>query len=391
MADPENTESSEFQPAEQTGVEPMTELCRPLRVAWVASSQTFSHVGRILHPLAIGLMDEMVGVTILVPERSDQRELPNLPLLTINYSNAPWLMFRNRRLATMSAELVNRQISLLHALDASAAEIVQELAEAADLPYVVSSYSLGDARRLGGLDERCQCVLAASEPIRRELLFAQITAERRIQLVRPGVYHVGHATCFSDPSRSVAIVAGGQLDDYVAYEALLRSFNEVRSRNYDCAFFIIGNGKSEGRIRLAAEKLEIRSRLTFVDRQPATQLQGILKPADIYISPVSTQQVDIVSLLAMAAGDPVLAARSVADDFFIDGRTAMLFTSGNAAELTQKLISILEDQQSARNLADGALAYLHENHGAAKMVGEVTQIYRQACQAHRPAAASRTG
>jgi glycosyltransferase involved in cell wall biosynthesis len=148
-------------------------------------------------------------------------------------------------------------------------------------------------------------------------------------------------------------------------------------------FFLIGGGKAEPRIREAADKMNLRSRLTFVDRQVASQLQGILKSADIYISPRNTPHVDLTSLLAMAAGDPVLAARSQADDFFIDGRTALTFNAGNAAELTVKLASILEDRQAGAALADSALEYLREHHSAAQMVSAVAGIYRRAVEAPR--------
>jgi glycosyltransferase involved in cell wall biosynthesis len=355
----------------------------PLRVGWIAGEETFTHIGRILHPLAIGLMDELVSPTIFIPEHSDQSEIPDLPIGMVRYSPLQWFIFKTRTMSLLAAEAENRQISMLHALDASAEPLTRQLAQAWNMPYVVSCYSLGDAKRLGTVSGSCRAVLAATEPVRQELVSARSAPEEIIKLVRPGVYLVNHPTCFSDEQKSMTIVAGGRLDDFVAYEALLRAFNELHSRNCDCAFFIIGNGKAEARIRQASEKMDMRSRVTFVDRQPATQLQGILKSADIYISPADSPQMDLVSLLAMAAGDPVIAARSQVDDFLIDGRTALLFSKGNYMELTQKLLGVLDDKQSATNLANGALDYLRQNHSAAGMVAAVTQIYHTAVQSAR--------
>ncbi len=354
---------------------------RPVRVGWVAGKGTFTDVGRLLAPLAIGLMDELVTATIFLPEDADRRELPTVPANLVTYSRLQWLVFHTRMLSVLAHEIGNAQIDLLHALDAGAAGLTRQLADIAGLPYVVSCYGLGDSRRLGTVDEHCQAVLAASEPIRRELVGSRVAPENKVLLVRPGVYMVSHATCYTDQAKSVSIVAGGQLDDFEAYEAMLRAFDEVRRRNYDCMFFIIGNGKAEGRIRQAAQKMEMRSRLTFVDRQETAQLQGILKSADVYISPCPSEHVDIASLLAMAAGNPVLAARDVVDDFLIDERTAKIFTSGNAAELTGKLCSILEDRSAGTALAESALAYLREHHTAAQMVSAVAGAYRSASEA----------
>ena len=358
---------------------------RPIRVGWIAGKETFTRIGRILQPLTVGLMDELVGATVFLPERSDQHELPNVPIGMISYSPLQWRVFRTKTVSLLAEEIQNAQLNLLHALDSSAAALTRQLAEATHLPYVVSSYSLGDSRSLGTLDARCQAVLAASEPIQRELVGARAAAPNKVLLVRPGVYQVNHATCYTDDKKSITIVAGGAMDDFDAYHALLRAFSDVRARNYDCVFFLIGNGKAEARIRQSAKEMNLRSPLTFVDRQEASQLQGILKSADIYISPRSTQQVDLVSLLAMAAGDPVLAAKSDVDDFFIDGKTALTFTVGNAAELTAKLVGILEDRQAGTALADSALQYLREHHSAAQMVSAVAGIYRCALEAPRPA------
>ena len=357
---------------------------RPLRVGWVAGKETFTQIGRILQPLAIGLMDELIGATIFLPEGSDQHELPSVPVGMVSYSRLQWRVFRGKAISVLAEEILNVRLNLLHALDSSAAALTCQLAEATDLPYVVSCNGLGDSRSLGTLDARCQAVLAASEPIRRELMGARVTDQNKVLLVRPGVYQVHHATCYTDDKKSITIVAGGAMDDFDAYEAVLRAFSEVRARNFDCVFFLIGNGKAEAKIREAAEKMNLRSPLTFVDRQETTQLQGILKSADIYISPRSTQQVDLVLLLAMAAGDPVLAAKSTVDDFLIDGKTALTFNAGNTAELTAKLVSILDDRQAGTILADSALAYLREHHSAAQMVSAVAGIYRCACESPRP-------
>ena len=175
------------------------------------------------------------------------------------------------------------------------------------------------------------------------------------------------------------------MDDFAPYETLLSTFNELRLRNFDCQFFIIANGRAEARVRAAAEKLGLNPRLTFIDRMPALQLQGILKSADIYISPVASPHVDVGALLAMAAGDPVLAPDDSADDFLVDGKTAVRFRSGDAADLTQKLTHVLEDRDRSSATVGGALAHLHEHHRPADMVGRVSTLDRQAAASREQA------
>ena len=359
---------------------------QPIRVAWLAGPETFSRIGRILQPLALGLMDELVDVNIFLPERSDERELPTLPIDVIRFSRLGWRIFRTRTVTRLATEIANRQIGLLHALDASAVEQAKRLSHATGLEYVVSSYSLLDAQTLGPLDGRLAAVLPASEAIAGVLRHYRVAPPERIHLVRPGVYQVSRPTCFPDSTESVAVIAGGQMDDFSAYEVLLNTFNELRLRNFDCQFFIIANGKAESRIRAAAERRGLNPRLTFIDRQPALQLQGILKSADIYISPVASSHVDVGSLLAMAAGDPVLAPADSVDDFLVDGQTAVRFQPGDPGDLARKLITVLEDRERASATASSALTYLREHHSPAGMVSRVSSIYRQAIQSREQAA-----
>lgn len=350
----------------------------PLRVAWVAGPETFSRTGRILQPLALGLMDELVSPTVLVPEHSQTREMPNLPMDVLRYSRLHWLMFRRRMITQLAGELENRQINLIHALDGTAAELARRLAMASGLRYVVSCYGKFQAARLRHLEGQATALLAASEPIRRELLEHHVAPADRIHLVRPGVYQVGHATCFTEPGKSMAIVAGGEMNDFLSYQAVLKAFVEVKNRGFDAAFFIIANGKAETSVRQAARDLGLSQRLTFIDRQQMAQMQGILKGADIYISPETSTEMDITSLVAMAAGDPVLTADGRLDDFLIDGKTACVYRQGDAADLTAKLLGLLADRPRATSLAEAALSHLRQKHSPAAMVSQVTQIYRDA-------------
>jgi len=359
---------------------------RPIRVAWLAGPETFSRIGRILQPLAVGLMDELIGVSIFLPERSDERELPTLPIDVIRFGRLGWRIFRARTVAHLAAEVMRRQIGLLHALDASAVEQARRLANATGLDYVVSCYSLLDAEILGPLDGHLAAVLPAGEAIAKTLRDQRVAPSERIHLVRPGVYQVSRPTCFPDSTKSIAVVAGGQMDDFTAYEVLLTTFNELRLRNFDCQFFIIANGRAETQVRAAAERMGLNPRLTFIDRQPALQLQGILKSADLYISPVASPQVDVGALLAMAAGDPVLAPADGADDFLVDGKTVVRFRPGDSGDLTRKLIGVLEDRERTATIANGALDHLREHHSPAGMVRRVAAIYRQAVEAREQAA-----
>ena len=349
----------------------------PLRAAWVAGPNTLDQYGRVLQPLAIGLMDELVDIMALCPEGADGRELPSPPVETISCGRTKWWRFYTRQLETLAEEIRSRKLHLLHALDADAWPLAAQLARLAGLNCIISSYSLDDARKLGHLHSPAAMVLAASQPVRAQLLARRVAPPQRVQLVRPGVYQGRRATCFLDPAYRVSIVAGGVMDDFAAFAAVIQCFAQLRAGPCDCVFFLLGNGRAEKHLRRLAEALGMRSELTFVDRQPLRLLPEIFKAADIYVSPVADRGVDMACLLAMAGGVPVLSAGQGGSDFLIDGQTAETFARGNAADLKGKLSAMLADHSRASALAEKALAHLRENHSPAGAVTAVAQVYRQ--------------
>ena len=355
---------------------------RPVRVGWVAGPRTLDRFARTLGPLAIGMLDELVHLTAICPEGIDTRQLPTPPIEIIPYSRRKWWMPTRKVAEPLAEKLSGGKLELLHALDADTAALTGHLARSLGICCVISCYSLRDARRLGKVGQQVAAVLAASRPILEQLRRRKVAPTERIRLLRPGVHRVRHANCFNDPQHSICIVMCGALDDFNAYGAALHSFAELTSRNYDCAFFIIGSGPAETRLRALSERLAVHHALTFADYQPGVQLPGIFKAADVYVAPVSRRDLDVHCLLAMAAGVPVLAASGGAGDFLHHGRTALLFKRGGQADLTMKLLGVVEDRAAARDLAESALRYLGENHSPAAMVFALADIYRQVAGSH---------
>jgi len=349
---------------------------RAIRAVWVAADRTLERLGRTLQPLAIGLMDELVEVTAVCPADSDTRELPSPPVRVLRYG-PPRRWWMSTGGAERAAEQVSQQKpDLVHALDGASAELARRLARTADVPLVITSLSLEDGKLLAHHRPRPAAVLAGSAAVREELLSRHVAPVHRVHLLEPGVHQVKRATCFVEPRHSAAVVASGAMDDAAAWRAVLKCFRDVRDAGHDCSYFAIGNGRAERAIRAEAVKLGLLHEMTFVDRQTGRQLVGIFKAADIYISPAPTRRVDISSLLAMAAGVPVLSAGGGASDFLIDGQTARLFTPADAPGLSRLLADMLNHRDAARQLAADALEHLRRHHTPAQAVAELAGIYR---------------
>ncbi len=348
-------------------------------VAWVAPTRPLPHLEQVLHPLATALTDQMVDLTVICPLAADIDGLP-APMETIRYQPVHAWALHPKMLADLADQIRERKINLLHALQAESLSLTARLAKAAGISYVVSSYSPADARQLGSLGAKAAAVLAASEKIHERLTQRKAIEADRIHLVRPGVIQVEHPTCFRDPGRSIAIVAGGNLNKFTAFDAVLRTLAELHRREYDCMCFIIGSGRAERRLRTVADNLGLLNRLTFAGDQPNAELAHIFEATDVYICAATNRTVELQSLLAMAAGIPVLVAGELAGDFVVDGKTSLRSLVGGRNVLTGKLTALLDDRREADAMVQRALSHLRENHSVANMAALTADIYRQVQQ-----------
>ncbi|MFP3938442.1 MAG: glycosyltransferase family 4 protein [Phycisphaerae bacterium] len=350
---------------------------RRLRAGWIATPGTLDHLARVIKPLAVGLLDELIDLAAVCPRAANTDELPSPPVEILPYGPLRRFGLWTGALERLGQELRSRRLELLHALDAQAAGLAHRLARVLNLPYVVSSFSLADARHLGAIARKASAVVAASDAIRTRLLQRHVAAPERVRVIRPGVYCAKRPTCFTQLNQSIAIVAAGSLDNFRAFRPVVESFAAMLNSGHDCSLFILGSGRAERHLRKLADSLGVRTEVTIVDRPRQGQLPGIFKAADIYISPAPARSVDMQSLLAMAAGVPVLTATDEKDpsDFLIADQTAMFFECGQTESLGRKLRLLLEERASARALAERALRYLRENHSPAAMVSELLDVY----------------
>ncbi len=355
---------------------------KPVHVGLVAGGESLRNLGPVVRHMIVGLLDKPLPVTLICPAKADVANIPTPPVQIIRYDTTRLPFLRGRAFDTAVGQVAQAGVSLLHALDTDAAELTGRLAAGIGVNYIISVYSLG--REVRTLDMHCKAVLAAGEPIRQQLLGSHIGPDDMIHLLRPGIHQAREATCFVNPAHSIAIVAGGEFREYRPFAAVLKVFAQLEKSQEDCVFFLAGNGPCETRLRRLAEKLGLTANLTFVDRQSPDELKGILRAADIFISPMPSDRLEIELLSAMAAGVPVIAAGAKACDFIIPDETALTYRPGSAAELTDKLALLMDDHDASRALAEKSLEHLRENHSPAKMARQLVDLYYAVTGKKRP-------
>jgi glycosyltransferase involved in cell wall biosynthesis len=346
-------------------------------VAWLMAPGTRRLMGRILEPLAIGLLDALTQLILVCPDQEEAKGIPSPPAEVVFYPSTRWWQSRRRTSEPVIRHMAGMNLDVLHAIEPAVLPLAQLLAEQLELPYCVTSYRSGDVRTLQRLDQRAEMVLAVSRHVQGRLIEGRVLPAQNIRVVPPGVYPAKHATCFSQGNRSASILAGGPLDDYEGYAQVLSAFAMLRREHCDCVFFILGAGSAEHQLRKRAEQLELTDVLTFVSGQAQDQLQGVFQGADIYLSPLALPWLDLHCLQAMAAGIPVLVPDDVRDDFLVDSEAPLTFASGQAQAMAEALSSCLDDRAKARARAEKGLAYLREHHSVSGTTERLAACYRE--------------
>lgn len=370
---PSDSPEQAFDPPEL--IEPAPTV--PLHVAWIAGVETSERLGRTLQPLAIGLLDELIRLTVFCPHGADLPSLPSPPVEVIHYAPPRWWQ-RGRRGAARLADLMTiAGVDVLHALDCTIIPLTRKLARHTHLPYVLSTYKAGEFGPVTSrLDAGARGIHTTSQPLHEEVLSRGVIPPEKVHLIRPGVYPVKRPTCFSEPNQEPAVVVGGRLDRLDCYHAAIECFARLRESGHACAYFIVGRGSAEPALRTQVEELDLQAEVTFCDPLSATQMAGILRSADLYISPAPTDMVDIQALVAAAVGVPVIAADEHVSDFLIDGTTARLVPPADAGAMFEVVQDMLNDHAAARRLCTDALAYIRQYHSPANMVTATACLYR---------------
>ncbi len=349
-----------------------------LKVAWIASADTLRNLGRSLNPLAVGLMDELIEIVAVIPESTDPEELPNPPVESLRYGRLRFGPIKTMVLAGLVEDLKSHNIQFLHALDFDAAWLTRRLARRTGFRYILSCHSIRDVREIGRIGSHTSGVIASSESVFNALTRRYGAAGERLHLLRPGVHQVPGPTCFMDASRNIGIVAAGCMHRPEPMSAVLKSFAVIAQRRGDCVLVLIGGGRAEGFLRKQAAKLGVLSEVTFAGRQSPSQMVGILKAADVFISPVAQERTNMSQLLAMAAGVPLLTAHKSDGYLVIDGKTAICYQEGDEKALLIALSGLLDNPAAANMLASDALAHIRDIHTPAGMVASLAEIYRNA-------------
>lgn len=168
-----------------------------------------------------------------------------------------------------------------------------------------------------------------------------------------------------------------RLTEQKRHDVLLRALPRVLRQHPDAQLLLVGSGHMQTVLQQLAKELGIAAHVRFLGRR--NDVPDLLAAADAFCLPSHFEGHPLVLMEAMAAGLPIVAARSIGiTEVISNGESGLLVPFEDTVALSAALNRVLSDRPLASQLgACGQLA-VRERFDAEVMANQVMAVYEDA-------------
>jgi len=350
---------------------------KPPRIVILASEHTVREYSLFLGRLLVGLAEETVPVTLVLPSKCNSSRLltAHAEVITHPVLDLPLLGPLNIRL--LVERLRKFEPTVLHCLCETKASLTRQLSTRLDLPYVQMVNSLHRRwRQLSISPTHCAKVVVPARSIADDMARTHPRFADRIEQVNIGTFVSETAVCFDDPSRPACMVVAQPLDSADGFEKL---FNVVRHLNidgYEFMMVVALSGKADRQVWKLLAALDLLHIVTVVPT--AMPWRSVLGAADVFVQPQSSRAFDPLLLEAMSVGSAVAGCKGGVEDLIVEDQTAVVFDPNDEVSIMRTLRRLMDKREFARQIGRNSQQYLKNNHTVSSMVSTTLRIYQEA-------------
>lgn len=286
----------------------------------------------------------------------------------------------------MGRYLLRHRIQLVHTFDVPSNLFGIPTARAFRAPIVVSSQRAyrtltpGLPRHLLRItDHLVDSVVVNCEAMRRHLIEDENVPASLIRVCHNGVdLQEFHPAARQRPpsleGASFVIGTVCALRPEKGLDLLLPAFKQVSPFCRNLKLAIVGSGPLLPALEAQSQRLGIREKCVF---EPGTRrVPDWLRAMDIFVLPSRSEAMSNSLMEAMACGCAVVASRVGGNPELVqDGRTGLLFESGNVPELAAALHLLMEREALRKALALAGTALIREKFSIAAAAHRMSGIY----------------
>lgn len=342
-----------------------------MKVALIGDSLWLTHEALLLRHLVFGLSDEFVKTVPVFPQDSGPDEMPGVTeRLTYRRSRLEWMT--EHRIRRLAGRLASLDLDLIHLLGGRHAPSAAALARRLHLPMVANCWSPEQVRDVrSATDDQAMLILPTPSMVGP-------VGNAPHGIVRPGVLrreNVSPPLTHPEQALCLLVVVEGRIAK--ALPALMEGLARARPELPQLQVFLYPIGADAHKAWMTASKLNLLSQISMVGPEVGTH--ELLMQVDAVIQPQPIHRVWTLTLAAMAAARPVIAALSPDADYMIPGNTYEQISAANDPTAWADVLTALPrraDQYAS--LGRSARKYVQEHHGIGRYVSEVLSIYKQA-------------
>ena len=204
---------------------------------------------------------------------------------------------------------------------------------------------------------KCDCVIAPSESIRKMLLKQGIRS--RIEVVPTGI----DLKVFENADKNIIrkkynikpeqklLLYVGRIAKEKNLEFLLKAFKIVLNKKPDTYLMFVGHGPEEGYLNGLIKRIGLEENTFSVS--VSRSVQDYYAAADLFVFSSVTETQGLVLVESMAAGTPVVAVDSLGIRDVVNGKNGSL-TKESLPEFSEKIIKILENDALRKEMSQNA-------------------------------------
>jgi len=156
---------------------------------------------------------------------------------------------------------------------------------------------------------------------------------------------------------------------------LIDAFAQVRDAAPGLKLLIVGDGPMLAQIEERVREYGLGSQCVF--QAGVGDVREWLREIDIFVLPSLSEALSNSLLEAMASGCTVVASRVGGNpELVLDGKTGLLFTRDDAADLARQLRSLIASEPLRNQLRDKGLDFVRENFNRDASVQRIQELYR---------------
>jgi len=352
-----------------------------MHVALIISEERLLHEHSMLNRLVIGLIDEGLRVTRIVPALMSwehvllgEQRIALASRLETDMKVLPWS--RKRRATLLAAEMEKNPPDVIYAVGEGAWQAGMDLADFIERPVLLNVWNARLARRVPrGRHARMVGGYITPTKALREVLCQSIDPAL-VSAAPMGVALPSEPRpIFARPEASVAIAVVGGCRDVPAYRAMLGGLSRVNREYPQLQIFLELRGPHQHEIWRYGQKLRLLDRISTI--HDASPHRRLLTQCDMMLLPERYGELYSIMLEAMGGGMVVIASHDPMIEMLQAEETARVASVDSPEEWAQLIRRTIQDPDGSRQLGLRARAVIGARHSTNIQAGTLIDVFDQ--------------